>query len=217
MNEYFKFYDRTQKQIVKRNIVAALIISLCFEEFSGISLQDIADHHLLESQGKDRPILLGEDGEINLLDRQVRFDSLFRVIFPDGKIGYLNIEVQNDGKDLLNIFGRSYTYSGVMITMQIGVEIINQQYENLKKTASLWLISDSPQNLEGNVYRGLNGLKNLIGETKINQELVDFINPIYIFLTKDGKIESEELKILSALPNTDSTRSKIITSRNIIV
>ena len=201
MDENFKLYDRIQKQILKRKPVIALIISISFEEFFDISIQDIANNYLLENNESNHSILLGEDSEINLLDRQVRFDSLFKINFPDGRIGYINIEIQIIVKKIENLIGRSFTYDGVLVATQIGIEIVDQHYENLKKTASIWLISDAPAKYEGNAILCFIDQKNLIGEAKFNHELIDFLNNVYIFLTKDGKIKSEKLKVLSALLN----------------
>ena len=100
-----------------------------------------------------------------------------------------------------------------MIVQQVGVEINKQHYENLKKTSSIWIITDCPSDLKGSVIELGVIQKNLLGKGKINQQYIDLLSNVCIFLQDDDKIKSEDMAILSALINPmmdEQTKKNII-------
>lgn len=143
--------DATFKKLASYKVISAMILQDTIPEFKGLSLIEVAkciidirtrnyanDAEMLEDTIDLLPTEHG-DGE----DKQVRFDLVFKVRFPNGGNGKINITIDLEMQQITNNI--SLNYDLVSRGIYYGAYLLKDSlakgssYNNLNKVYSIWL------------------------------------------------------------------------------
>ena len=210
--------DNNAKIILSNKYIMAWIIKECIEEFGDLEIKDIisciekTEYGVGINPGDLR--IYGLSTEDNVPNEGIRyFDILTYLIRNDDKPVkvFLNIEPngREDGDGTISS-PRKIFYAIRGVSRQLDREFVGQNYQDIKKFYSIWIILNSPREKENTITTNfitqnpvdLKGAKSYdlfevktiyLGRERCNNNLINMLNTLF----SNDLNESEKLEILN--------------------
>ncbi len=148
--------------------ILAIIVKATVKEAAGYTLRQIADLIRLEPLEEALKGVVTSD-RARLEDPAVGniiCDVLFTVKLGDVLVR-INVEAQNDASPLYSLLTRAVAYACQLVAQQTILWARNSQYDSIRKTYTIWLVSNAPRRLQGQVWQfGLYGSKHFVDGSK---------------------------------------------------
>ena len=209
--------DNNAKIILSNKYIMAWIIKECIEEFNDLEIIDIisciekTEYRVGMNPGDLR--IYGLSTEDNVPNEGIRyFDILTYLIRNDEKPikVFLNIEPngREDGDGTISS-PRKIFYAIRGVSRQLDREFVGQNYQDIKKFYSIWIILNSPREKENTITTNciiqnpvdLKGAKSYdlfevktiyLGRERCNNNLINMLNTLF----SNDLNESEKIRIL---------------------
>ena len=192
-------YDEAVKQVLANKIILAWIIKYSTNDYSGYSVEDIAEKFIVGEPQISKETVHRDDApefieglnseDASIKEGLVRFDIKFRAIIP--KTGnrsdmIMNVEAQNDFYPGYPIIKRGIYYASRMISSQYETVLTNSHYEKLKKVRSLWICTRPPQKRQNTISRYNLTKEEVFGHFEENKDDYDLISVSVICLNNNN-------------------------------
>lgn len=207
-----KSYDEICKVLLSNRQILAWILQSCVEEFSGCSIQEIAEKYIEESMQKRKFLHPDEQGEfvcgmngedVSMTEGKIFFDIRFTAVAPVNTKWVrllINVEAQNEFYPGYPLIKRGIYYGSRMISSQHGVVFCKSHYEKIQKAYSIWVCTNPPRYLRNTIAQYAIQEAALVGEAFGKREDYDLMNVIMICLgTPEDKNYTGILKLLEVL------------------
>ena len=202
-------YDKTAKHFLARKVLLALILKYLVAEFRESSIKDIAEKYIegdptltvgtipvdadltnaARKATKKKPGnikgLRNEDGSST--EGTAIFDIMFRAIVPttgETIALIINIEPQRTVHTGYSLVRRGIYYACRMISSQKAVEFTGDDYNNIKKVYTIWLVMDAPKGGSNSIRRYEIKEKILHGHGREDVRNYDLMVAIMVYLGK---------------------------------
>lgn len=207
-------YNETALNILKDKKVLAYILSNVVSEFAGYSMEDIINAIEDEPKVQTVPVepgMLKRSGNTKVIhgvdgasyfpgEGVIYFDIVFTTLAGIKKTVklYINIEAQKKFNPGYDIVTRGVVYGARLISEQMEVENISDNYDNVKKVYSIWLCFNCPSTVHDSITEYSISPKNIYGNY-LKSSRYDIMSVIVICLS-DDTLESEN-KLVGMLSN----------------
>ena len=202
-------YDKTAKRFLARKMLLAWILKYLVAEFRDCSIKDIAEKYIegdptltvgtipvdadltnaarkaAKKQPKNIKGLRNEDGSAT--EGTAIFDIMFRAIVPttgETIALIINIEPQRTVHTGYSLVRRGIYYACRMISSQKEVEFTGDDYDNIKKVYTIWLVMDAPKGGSNSIRRYEIKEKILHGHGHEDVKNYDLMVAIMVYLGK---------------------------------
>ena len=224
-------YDVQAKNFLKEKEVLSVILQDCVVEFKGVLTEDIA-RKFIEGTPLVSEVYVDPDADISSAfqqssgskiqgaanedktrdEGQVTYDIHFTALAPkSGRLIKLIINVEsqkkyNTGYPMIN---RAVYYASRLISAQKNVEFKNDEYQNLKKVYSIWIILNPPKWMENKIIC-IDMYPHLLHDEEhflnVLQDDCRIISIVFIGVgAPDSGNLNNTLKMLTAVLSTDLT------------
>lgn len=200
-------YDKNAKYLLAEKIVLAHTLVHTVPEFRGMEPRNIVP--LIEGEPQveasaypgesNMPEVTGDNTENSVpYEGKVMYDVKFHVWAPDHSARIkliINVEAQKDFYPGYDIVTRGIFYSSRMISAQLGTEFMDSDYDNIKKTYSIWICMNAPKYAENTITGFHMVQKNIVGEMPENLFRFDIANVVLVCLSRELAEETDKLKL----------------------
>ena len=200
-------YDKAAKRFLARKMLLAWILKYLVAEFRDCSIKDIAEKyiegdptltvgtipvdadltHAARKTAKKKPGNIkgsrNEDGSTT--EGTAIFDIMFRAIVPmtgETIALIINIEPQRTVHTGYSLVRRGIYYACRMISSQKEVEFTGDDYNNIKKVYTIWLVMDAPKGGSNSIRRYEIKEKMLHGHGREDVKNYDLMVAIMVYL-----------------------------------
>lgn len=212
-------YDAACKAVLADKYILAWILKSVVPEYKESLIEDIALRYIegtpeigsvpVAFDSTNAGSIKGDNVELKTMtEGTTTFDIRFHALAPDsGQFIELiiNIEAQrifNPGYSLLK---RGIFYCARLLSSQMGRDIANDDYGNLKKVYSIWICTDPPHYSENTINRYSIGEEHLYGNLSFPRENFDLLQLVFICLGKTKDTENSILNLLNLLLSSSFT------------
>ena len=147
-------YDAECKKVLSNRFILGWIMKGIVEEYNDTDVEQIARSYIEGTQGINDviippsgvPDIIGRNTESNELKEGRRtYDILFDALIPvsNRKI-IVDVEAQNEYHPNYTLESRAVYHVSRMISAQYGTEFIGSEFDEIKKSYSVWICTDSP-------------------------------------------------------------------------
>ena len=202
-------YDKAAKRFLARKMLLAWILKYLVAEFRDYSIKDIAENYIegeptltvgtipvdadltnaVRKAAKKKPGNIkgsrNEDGSTT--EGTAIFDIMFRAIVPmtsETIALIINIEPQRTVHTGYPLVRRGIYYACRMISSQKEVEFTGDDYNNIKKVYTIWLVMDAPKGGSNSIRRYEIKEKILHGHGREDVKNYDLMVAIMVYLGK---------------------------------
>jgi len=201
-------YDGSCKKILADKTILAWIMKECVAEYADVDVTEIADRYIegIPDVGMTE-ILTGKTIQglptelIGQHNGKVFFDIRYHAIAPKGDESIelmINVEAQNDQYPGYPLVKRGIFYDCLMITSQYGIEFDKLDYNQVKKSYSIWLCRNAPKHLANSITAYELNERNIVGNVQEKREHYDLLTVVMVHL---GNAEDEQASNLLNLFN----------------
>ncbi|MGN1344223.1 MAG: hypothetical protein ACI4U3_06565 [Traorella sp.] len=191
MKEAFRqnkmYLDFLFKKIFSKKIFLAIFMKETLREYRNYDVKMIMDEFIEGHIEFDKPLpsIIGQNTELNLDNKQTRFDILFYALLPasDKKIGLIiNLEFQNNFYVGYSCLKRGHYYNSRNISNQFETIIEHGNYDALVKVASIWFLFNPTKEKQNSInsYRMIEN--NIVGNVHENEEEYDMSEIVMVYL-----------------------------------
>ena len=196
-------YDESCKKILADKAILAYIMKECVEEYADVDVTEIAERYIegvpdigvMEiSTGKTIKGLPTE--LIGNNTGKIFFDIRYHATAPKGDELIelmINIEAQNDQYPGYPLVKRGIFYDCLMITSQYGTEFDKLDYNQVKKSYSIWLCRNAPKHLANSITAYELNERNIVGNVQEKREHYDLLTVVMVHLGHVRDEQSSEL------------------------
>ncbi|MBQ7514721.1 MAG: nuclease [Schwartzia sp.] len=170
-------YDKAAKRFLSMKILLAWILKYLVEEFRDAAIKDIAEKYIegepslnigtvpvdadltnaAKNTGKAPKNIRGARNEnSSVTEGTALFDILFRAIVPatgETIALIINIEPQRTVRTGYSLVRRGLYYACRLISSQKETEFSGEDYGNIKKVYTIWLVMDAPEGGSNSIRR----------------------------------------------------------------
>lgn len=180
--------DSLSKRLLTRKDVLSYILKYLVEEYKNIDIKDIKAS--LKSGKDDKHIKVLKSRDIINENSIIGYDILFTVEVPNTseEIGmYINIEPQGIYDKSYKLIRRAIYYACRIISSQKGIDFKKQEFNNIKKVYSIWLVIDdkADKNKLGSINSYTINENNLCKKYKIDKKEYDLINIVFAYISSN--------------------------------
>ncbi len=224
-------YDASARKLVAQKSILAYILKSALDEFADIPVKRIAgefiegtpqisevavhqDHPDAACSRELREMLNGSDRiegmpteDVSVKEGTVRYDIRFMVQVPGGDDRMeiiVNIEIQNKDTPGYPIPKRGIYYGSRLISAQRGKVFKDQEYDRIKKVASIWICEDTAVERSDviNEYRFVELCKR--GEYREAEANYDLMRIVVMRLGQEGEQSGDDaIRLLSKVFSTE--------------
>ncbi|MBR3458912.1 MAG: nuclease [Selenomonadaceae bacterium] len=233
-------YDKAAKRFLSMKILLAWILKYLVAEFRDSSIKEIAEKYIegdpaltigtvpvdsdltnaARKAAKKKPGNIkgsrNEDGSAT--EGMAIFDIMFRAIVPatgEAITLIINIEPQRTVHTGYSLVRRGIYYACRMISSQKEVEFTGEDYDNIKKVYTIWLVMDAPKGGSNSIRRYEIKEKILHGHGHENVRNYDLMVAIMVYLgNKTTKHRLLKLLHLIFLDNLKAAEKKMLLKRD---
>ena len=145
-------YDAMCHTLLSNRLLFSWILHDYIPEYTNCSLKDISQ--LIDGPVRSLRIRGIQTTDKIPLQGEVTFDNLYKVYLPDRQDYLLiNIEGQNRFHQSYPLVTRALYYAARVFVGEKGVDFVAQDYGELKKVYSIWIMFAPPKQLENSVSR----------------------------------------------------------------
>jgi len=206
-------YDKAMKLLLSNVLILAIIVKATVKEAADYTLEQIADLIRLEPLSQTLKGVVTsdrartEDPAIGNIICDVLFTVKLGEVFVR-----INVEAQNDASPKYSLITRAITYACQLVAQQTILWAKNSQYDNIRKTYTIWLVSNAPQHLQGQIWQfGLYGNKHFVDGSKeccLSMPEADKVSIVMAYLPdveRASEVCQEWLRVFSVLCSRKST------------
>ncbi len=210
-----KRYDRAAKLVLRNAPVLALLVKANVPEAAQMSLAEIEDRlrHPVDvcKRRKGRRQARLEETEVG----HIICDVLFTFKISEGVFVRINVEAQNSAHPGYSLITRAIEYGAELLSDQMEKWASGSRYDNVVKVYSIWLVSNAPKYLQGQVLRlGIFGNRYLPdGQAELFQTIpeADKLCVVMAYLPEKeqaDKVSQSWMRVFSVLFNEASTKEE---------
>lgn len=188
-------YDAISKELLSNKDILAYILAKAVDEFKGMNPKDIVSY-------------IETDPEVANTNKVV-----FGVRMKDGLSQVtLNIEIIKDKSSESNIFSRAIFDALSMISSQKEEDLINTNFNGLKRVFSIWLC----MNMSGNIMNYVHFENNKLLGSGPQEKKIDLLNIVLIGISNELPEHDEKYELHRLLGALFSNQLSVEERLNII-
>ena len=204
--------DAVFKYFISRKDILIPLLQFAVERLRGPEMRKKLENALEKEEGGNRIRCLNTESS-SLSNGRIIYDSLFDVDLPDGDGFMLRVDVEEQlyGTTAYPLEARAAYYLGRMMSDQKNTDFRNDNYGDIRKVVSVWIMLDSPQYLWNTAYATETELVQFCGEPRGgDNRRFDFFQMVVINVPPDHCEPAEPvLGIFSTLFSNSMKKEEI--------
>ena len=191
----------------------AIIMKETMQEYKNYDADTIMNKFIEDHIQTNVPLrrILGQNTEINLDNKQTRFDILFYARLPHSKdrIGIIiNLEFQDNYYVGYPFLKRGHYYNARNISNQFETLIQDGNYSDLKKVVSIWFFFNPPKEKQNAINRYVMHEENILGNVHEKKEDYDMSEIIMVYLGSKDSLD-DFINLMNQFKDVTSNLDKI--------